>query len=389
VHSINWVVTPSLPYPQSKQPELTLIQSALNGEPKQQYRVNAKRETLSLMSASPVYDNQKIVGVIVYEQTLETLYNRTLRHFHLLVGTASLIGLLFLLGILIYASTLSNRILALAKDVNESAQANYSLVPLMREPIRHDEMGALRKSMIEILKKIKNYEHYLKQLPKTLRHELHNPINRLSATLELMEMEDATPRVASAQQSLHQLKQIINALSEASSLEDSIEQTQTHPITIVPKLIQYFKGVEQSLPSKQFKLDNRLNASTQNAIQVIADRFLLEQLFDKLIDNAISFSNFEKPITVNLTQKTSQLVIEVINTGPLLPSGFEQQIFDGMVSIRPFNQTNETHLGLGLHLVKLIASLHQAKIQAYNLPDQSGVCFELTLPIKKIIQTQL
>ncbi len=38
------------------------------------------------------------------------------------------------------------------------------------------------------------------------------------------------------------------------------------------------------------------------------------------------------------------------------------------------------HLGLGLHVVRLIAEYLQGQIQATNLSDNSGVRFTLCLP---------
>jgi K+-sensing histidine kinase KdpD len=51
-----------------------------------------------------------------------------------------------------------------------------------------------------------------------------------------------------------------------------------------------------------------------------------------------------------------------------------------MVSLRE-NIGDDGHLGLGLHIVKLIVAFHRGSIKGYNLADQSGVCFEIQLPI--------
>ena len=50
-----------------------------------------------------------------------------------------------------------------------------------------------------------------------------------------------------------------------------------------------------------------------------------------------------------------------------------------MVSLRE-EQTGTVHLGLGLHIVRLIADFHHATIRADNLADGSGVVFMLRIP---------
>jgi K+-sensing histidine kinase KdpD len=81
------------------------------------------------------------------------------------------------------------------------------------------------------------------------------------------------------------------------------------------------------------------------------------------------------------------VVISVQNSGPALPNGYEKQIFDGMMSIREVNADNQTHLGLGLFIVKLITDFHKGNVEAYNLfnadGEAYGVEFRLELPIYK------
>lgn len=38
------------------------------------------------------------------------------------------------------------------------------------------------------------------------------------------------------------------------------------------------------------------------------------------------------------------------------------------------------HLGLGLHIVRLVAEAHGGSVEAKNLPDDAGVAFTLHLP---------
>ena len=55
------------------------------------------------------------------------------------------------------------------------------------------------------------------------------------------------------------------------------------------------------------------------------------------------------------------------------------RLFDPMVSLRD-EQTGSVHLGLGLHIVRLITDFHHGKITADNLADDAGVVFVLRVP---------
>jgi signal transduction histidine kinase len=50
-----------------------------------------------------------------------------------------------------------------------------------------------------------------------------------------------------------------------------------------------------------------------------------------------------------------------------------------MVSFRPSDSAG-VHLGLGLHIVRLVVDFHQGRAKAENLPGDAGVRITLSLP---------
>jgi signal transduction histidine kinase len=70
------------------------------------------------------------------------------------------------------------------------------------------------------------------------------------------------------------------------------------------------------------------------------------------------------------------LTIRVADTGPGLPPGLGERIFD------PFVSTKETGLGLGLSICRRIVTAHGGLIRAGNGPS-GGAVFEIRLPCAK------
>ncbi|MBN2864442.1 MAG: sensor histidine kinase [Thiotrichales bacterium] len=373
------------PYPQSQTPELKLITHALKGETFQQYRMDDSQQPISLMSATALRFKNNIIGALVLEEKMENLFSDTLNYFYRLIGIGAMIFLIVTIGALLHTASISNRIIRLDNDVKRTFNLQGRLkdhyFPDKQRRFYNDEVSDLRHHIHEMLGQLAGYERYLKQLPKTLRHELHNPLNRLSMALSLLEKETHHPQLDSAKHAVEQLKQIIASLSEATSIEESLNQGEQEPFPIGEMLYHYLKNSQTLHPEYNLKFDNSISSDTL----IMGDGFMIEQMMDKLLSNAKDFSDGKVPIEVQCFSKTGKIIIQVDNSGPSLPKGFEKQIFDGMTSIRTMNQDQQTHLGLGLHIVKLITLFHNGEIQAENIllkanPKIDGVRMTVTLP---------
>ncbi len=373
------------PFPQSKEPEKTLIEHSLQGETFQQYRKSPEGTPISLMSSAPLKINNRILGVIILEQKMSTLLGEPLNTFYRLVGISSLVFLFTVLAAVTYIASLSRRIVRLDADVRNTLslknKASIQKFPNHYQNEYHDEISDLRQHIFEMLQQISSYERYLKQFPKALRHELHNPLNRLTMSLSLLEEDINHKQLDFAQHAVQQLKQIISSLTEATSIEDSLSQQKPEKFPISIMLNNYMENVTSLNPEVELKFNINLPKSTQ----IMGDGFMLEQLMDKLLSNAKDFNDQKYPINVSAIIDKDDVIISVINTGKHLPKGFEKRIFDGMTSIRNPNESEQTHLGLGLYIVKLIVEYHNGTINAFNRDNINnslqGVEFKVKLPI--------
>ncbi|WP_321323342.1 ATP-binding protein [Thiomicrorhabdus sp.] len=377
------------PYPQSLTPESNLITNSLNGQTFQQYRMDKTGQPISLMSATPLIIKGRIIGAIVLEQRMETLFSHNLNYFYRLIGIGAIIFLIVLIGALMHTASLSNRIIRLDNDVKRTFNSQGRITDLVFQDtisrFYQDELSDLRHHIHEMLKQLGAYERYLKQLPKTLRHEIHNPLNRLSMALSLLENENPgpnpNPQLDYAQHALAQLKQLISSLSEATSIEDSLQSQTPEDFPIGLMLEHYLENTTKLHTNWQIDYSCQI----PHDVLVCGDGFMIEQLMDKLLSNAADFSDKKMPIMIRCKMIDSMIQINVVNSGPALPKGLELQVFDGMTSIRTLNQDNQTHLGLGLYIVKLITDFHKGNVYAENINSFEqraikGVKFTIELP---------
>ena len=93
----------------------------------------------------------------------------------------------------------------------------------------------------------------------------------------------------------------------------------------------------------------------------------------------MSFSEPGSRIDVVLAAAGDELVLSVTNRGPPLPAKMRGRLFDSLVSIRE-QRDGRPHLGLGLHIVALVADFHGGRCEADDLPDGSGAVFRVWFP---------
>ncbi|QUM80483.1 histidine kinase [Moritella sp. 5] len=283
-------------------------------------------------------------------------------------------------GLFAFASSLSWRIVQMKKHYRAAIDSDGKIMAVPAASRLPDELGDLSRVMQQLTINQGKYTDYLATLADKLSHELKTPVAVIRTSLENMELSnldpEATKYLTRAMQGTNRLSQTLNALSEANRLEQSLEYAQWQIVPLDDMLEELTEAYRQIYNRHQFHL--KYDNSLEYAINLAPE--LIVQLLDKLISNAVDFAPVNDAIVFTLTKQDKQLKLTIENQGPHFSSDNISQLFDSMVSIR--QQSETPHLGLGLHIVKLISDFHHGNINAKNLSGDKGVIFELLLPIE-------
>jgi two-component system sensor histidine kinase ChvG len=163
-------------------------------------------------------------------------------------------------------------------------------------------------------------------------------------------------------------------MSEATELEQAIRETAAQPFDLAAVVASCCAAYRDVYPEREIAYSQDVAAAP-----TVGSGELIAQLLDKLVDNAVSFSPKDSRIDVTLAGNGAELVLSVVNRGPPLPAKMRGRLFDSLVSIRE-QRGGRPHLGLGLHIVALVADFHGGRCEADDLPDGSGVVFRVTMP---------
>jgi two-component system OmpR family sensor kinase len=112
--------------------------------------------------------------------------------------------------------------------------------------------------------------------------------------------------------------------------------------------------------------------------RITGDATLLFHAVSNLIANAVKFSPAGSPVEVLARQELGRLVVQVRDHGIGIPTCDRERVFERY--FRGSNVRGIPGTGVGLHLVAMVAALHQGEVLAESV-EGVGSTFVLRLPI--------
>ena len=324
--------------------------------------------------AAPVAAGDQIVGAVILQQGTDAVLSLRNQGLSRLINLTLITTLVVAGALLGYATWLSRRIRALSIAA-EDALEGENITSVLPSALADDEVGDLSRSFSWVLQQLGEYNEYLRSLASKLSHELRTPLAIVTSSLENLEHEPLNEAslgyTARARDGADRLRRILSAMSEASRVEELMAHADPEKFDLRAVLESTTNAYCDVYKDRHFSFACGTESSQANGSPE-----LLIQMLDKLVDNAVDFSNDGDTIRLALEEDDDMLLIAVTNPGQPLPDRMRSQMFDSMVSVR--GGENSRHLGLGLYVARLIAEGHGGRISADNVDD--GVCFTVRLP---------
>jgi two-component system, OmpR family, sensor histidine kinase ChvG len=358
-----------------------VVKAALSGQATTQRRQAAEGGAVTLVAAHPVIIDGLIAGAVVAEKNTNTILVLQNQAVKGLLNTTLILFSIVVIVLFGFASRLSFRIKRLNRDIALAVNQEGRVLGDFLENNEADELGELRQNFGQLFKRLGLYNHYLEALASRLAHELRTPIAVIKTSLEHVEeciTQDGRIYLERAKTGSERINDIVARMSEASRLEQTVQNTKLITFDIRALIIELSAVYQDIYPDSKFVIE-----TPTESIMINGSAELIVQMLDKLINNAVDFHNEDSDILIKLERGTTDCQLKVKNWGQALPVAFESQIFQPMVSNRKsMADKSQPHLGLGLYIVKLISDKHDGKVWAENW--QQGVEFSVELPIVKV-----
>jgi two-component system phosphate regulon sensor histidine kinase PhoR len=220
----------------------------------------------------------------------------------------------------------------------------------------------------------KKIEQMKTDLVSNMSHELKTPIAILKGYLETIEPHLCEPDMAKdllrkALANVDRQASLINDILKLNRLETSKDFTTE----FIDLLGIIRNSIEILGPKAQKKsVSITFNTDGQHAM-VPGNRFLAEEIFFNIIDNAINYNHDGGAITIDMEKIAGRMVVAVVDTGIGIPEDSLDRIFERFYRVDKSRSRSTGGTGLGLSIVK-----HAADILGWNIrvsSDTSGTKF--------------
>lgn len=251
-------------------------------------------------------------------------------------------------------------------------------------PVRTEKMLVGRLIVLEDVSREQALQRMREDLTHTMVHDLRNPLNIVSGSLEMLESglrTDMAPGELGkildiSRQSIGRMLHLVNGILTISRLESEQVPLNLQELDLGDLMQQVLAAQEALAREKEIQLGGLNGCAFSEQTLVQADEELIERVLQNLIGNAIKFTPVGGNIVVHMARADAGgLLVSVRDTGPGIPPDIRDQLFEKFVT----GLQKEKGAGLGLAFCRMAIEAHGGQIWAENNAD-GGATFYFTLP---------
>jgi two-component system sensor histidine kinase ChvG len=357
------------------------IASVLRGREHFEKKISAQQQrSVTLYRMVPVVVGGWTVGAVVASKStfaiLQDLYVVRLRVMRIFI--ASLIAAIL---ISIFFSTSVVRPL---RQLRIDARAVLDRRGRMRGAHfkgsrRLDEIGELSRALERIMRRLDAHVGYIETFAGDVVHELKNPLASIRNANEMIaDVSDPADRrrfVRVIEQEVARMERLLSGVREITVIDARLATEAPVEVDLGELLAKIVDGFRLREGERvRFALETGAGPLTVDAAE---DR--LTQVFENLLDNALTFSPPGSTIVVSVAAESGVVVTRVADAGPGIPEANMLRIFDRFFTHRPdAARQSGGHTGLGLAIVRTIVEAYGGTISAANA--ERGAVFTVRLP---------
>jgi signal transduction histidine kinase len=234
-----------------------------------------------------------------------------------------------------------------------------------------DEVAALATSFNLAAERIEALLRSQKSLLANASHELRSPLARLKMAFSML--DDASPAQRARlgheiNTNIVELDALVEEVLLASRLEGGAQSLRLEPVDLLA-----IAAESAALGDAELQIEDGIERLPLNG-----DDRLLRRALRNLLENARRYGG---PVVELKVRRAGQdrVELQVCDRGPGVPEPMRERIFEAFFRL-PGHAEVSGGVGLGLSLVKQIATAHQGTVRC-DAREGGGSCFVITLPL--------
>lgn len=361
------------------------VLAALDGRYGAATRLIGGQRSVTLYSAIPVRNEGGVVGAVLVSKSTAELH-RDLDEVRLAIFQVFLASIAVAVVLsLVVSTTIARPLRQLRKQATALVDRRGRLKGRFQGSNRLDELGDLARSLEELSKRLEENIGFIESFAADVSHEFKNPLASIrSATEILSQVDDPEERrhfLDMAQAEVARMESLLSAVREITWIDAQLDEEEKTNVS----LKEILNGVAEAMRLRSPENVSISLELSEQEVSVHASPERLVQVFENLVDNAVSFSPPNGEVTMSLNQRDGQATVTVRDRGPGIPAEHMDRIFHRFFSYRLKSETKSSpskikHTGLGLAIAKAIVEGYGGRISAESGPE-GGATLIVQLPL--------
>lgn len=258
---------------------------------------------------------------------------------------------------------------------------SVNLAPLPEQDMGH-ELQPVAAAFNALLERIAEATRAQREFQANVAHQLRTPLAGARLQLEWLaerhrDDSDTAAAVARLLDTNERLTRETNQLLALARAEPSQPaRARFAPLDLARLVGDGVQSFVERAAARDIDLGFALAPAT-----VDGDVFLLRDLLDNLVDNALRYTPPGGSVTVRCGAPAGGALLEVEDDGPGIPPVQRARVFERFVRLAP--EGGATGSGLGLAIVRDIARLHGARAELGEGADGKGARFTIHFPARR------
>jgi signal transduction histidine kinase len=311
--------------------------------------------------------------------TVQSAQRATDSH-ELLVNSAIALGIVAALALLAGWLT-AGRVLRPLRTITRTARriSSTNLHQRLALDGPPDELKQLGDTLDDLLGRLEAAFDAQRHFVANASHELRTPITAERSLLQVA-LDDPHTSTETWRETADELlasndeqKNLIEALLALASSESGLDHHERTDLAEICEAVLSRPDLDSD------SLELQLGTAILPA-PVGGDATLIERLVNNLVGNAIAHNIPGGYVQVSTGTTDGKAVLTVTNTGPVIPPGEIERLFQPFQRLDPRRTHHQGGHGLGLSIVQAIATTHHATITT-EAPLEGGLSLTVTFPL--------